>query len=72
MRIAEISTPKLIKLHYFKVDDTEIARELKLKQDRNGQWYLPQYNTSGRGFDRQYTSVLRIFNRPIKVVDLIK
>ncbi len=58
------NSPKLVKLHYFSVDDTEIANELGLKQDRNGQWFLPQYNTSGSKFDRIVTSAMRIFGRP--------
>jgi hypothetical protein len=72
MRIAEISTPRMIKLHYFDVDDEQSARELGLRQDRNLRWYLPQYNTSGRGFDQKFTSAVRSFNRPIKVIDLVK
>jgi hypothetical protein len=72
MRIAEISIPQMVKLHYFNVDDEQIARELGFRQDRNGRWYLPQYNTSASGFDRNYTSAVRSFNRPIRVVDLIK
>jgi hypothetical protein len=71
MRIAEISTPRLVKLHYFNVDDEQAAVELGLKQDRNSRWYLPQYNTSGSGFNRNYTSAVRLFNRPIRIVDLI-
>ena len=72
MRIAEISTPQMTKLHYFTVDDEQLARDLGLRQDRNLRWYLPQYNTSGRGFDQKFTSAVRSFNRPIRVVDLIK
>jgi hypothetical protein len=71
MRIAEISTPRMIKLHYFDVDDEQSARELGLRQDRNFRWYLPQYNTSGQGFDQKYTSAVRSFSRPIKVIDLV-
>jgi hypothetical protein len=64
MRITEIAKPKLIKLHYFNVDNERSATELGLKQDRNGRWYLPQYNTSGSGFDRAATSAIRVFGRP--------
>lgn len=56
--------PKLIKLHYFSVDDDQTAQELGLKQDRNHQWFLPQYNTSGSKFDRIATTAIRIFGRP--------
>lgn len=70
MKISEVVKPKLIKLHYFSVDDTDSALELGMKQDRNSQWYFPQYNTSGSGFDRKITSVIRIFGRPIKSIDL--
>jgi len=71
MKIAEISTPQMIKLHYFSVDDDQSAKELGLRQDRNGRWYLPQYNTSGRGFNQKYAQAVSIFNRPIKIIDLV-
>jgi hypothetical protein len=65
MRFNEIDNrPKLVKLHYFNVDDDQSATELGLKQDRNGRWYLPQYNTSGLNFDRLATSAMRVFGRP--------
>ena len=69
MRFNEIETrPKLIKLHYFKVDDDQAATELGMKQDRNGRWYLPQYDTSGRGFDQRVTSAIRIFGNSYNTV----
>lgn len=64
MRINEIGTPRLVKLHYFNVHDERSARDLGLRQDRNGRWYLPQYNTSGLNFDRAATSAIRVFGRP--------
>lgn len=65
MHINEIENrPKLVKLHYFSVDDDQTAQELGLKQDRNRQWFLPQYNTSGSNFDRTVTTAIRIFGRP--------
>jgi hypothetical protein len=71
MRFNEIeSRPKMVKLHYFSVTDDQYARELGMKQDRNGQWFMPQYNTSGRGFDQKVTSAIRTFGRPFKSVSL--
>lgn len=60
--------PKLIKLHYFNVTDIDLAKELGMKQDRNGSWYLAQYNTSGSGFDRKATSAIRAFGHPTKTI----
>lgn len=71
MRIFELeSKPKLLKLHYFSVDDEQAAIELGMKQDRKSQWYLPQYTTSGRGFDMKASSAIRIFGKPIKTINL--
>jgi hypothetical protein len=65
MRFTEIeSKPQLIKLHYFQVDDTQAARDIGMRQDRNGQWFLPQYNKSGGGFDRKVSSAMRLFGTP--------
>jgi len=71
MRFKEIDkVPKLVKLHYFSVDDLEVSRELGMKQDRNGRWYLPQYNTSGRNFNQKFTSAVRIFGRPVDSIEI--
>lgn len=71
MRISEFDNkPRLIKLHYFNVTDTDFAAELGMKQDRYGSWYLPQYNTSRSGFDRKVTSAIRAFGHPTETVDL--
>lgn len=71
MRFTEIeSRPKLVKLHYFNVTDIDLARELGFKQDKTGSWYLPQYNTSGPGFDRKATTAIRSFGHPTKSVTL--
>jgi hypothetical protein len=71
MRLTEIeSLPKLIKLHYFSVDDQQASNELGMKQDRNGRWYLPQYNTSGRIFDQRFSSAVRLFGRPINTIKI--
>jgi hypothetical protein len=65
MLIKEIaSRPKLVKLHYFSVDDVSVAEKIGLKKDRHGQWYLPQYNTSGSGFDKNAGSAIRLFGLP--------
>jgi hypothetical protein len=71
MRFNEIdSRPKVVKLHYFSVTDDQYARDLGMKQDRNGQWYMPQYNKSGSGFDQKVTSAIRMFGRPYRSVSL--
>ena len=71
MRFTEIeSRLKLVKLHYFNVDDTQFATEIGMKQDRNGRWYLPQYNTSGRGFDNKASSAMRVFGPPLRTINL--
>jgi hypothetical protein len=68
MRFTEIeSKPKLVKLHYFNVTDVNAAREIGMRQDRNGQWFLPQYDKSGSGFDRKATSAIRLFGHPKSV-----
>lgn len=65
MLIKEItSRPKIVKLHYFSVDDIGTAEKIGLKKDRQGQWYLPQYDTSGSGFDKSASSAIRIFGPP--------
>lgn len=70
MRLKEIENrPKLIKLHYFNVDDERASNDLGMKQDKNSRWYLPQYNTSGRGFNQRYSSAVRIFGRPINTIE---
>ena len=69
MRFNEFENkPKLIKIHYFNVTDEDAAVQYGMKQDRNGQWYLPQYNTSGSKFDRNATSLIRLFGHPRTVV----
>jgi hypothetical protein len=71
MRLIEIqSLPKLIKLHYFNVDDQQASKELGMKQDRNGRWYLPQYNSSGRIFNQKFSSAVTIFGRPINSIEI--
>jgi putative chitinase len=54
---------KLIAKHYFPVDDEHIIEKYKMKKDRNG-YYLPQWNTSGRVFDANFTSLNRLYGRP--------
>ncbi len=56
--------PKMTHLHYFNGVDDQTATAYKMKKDRNGKWYLPQYNTSGRGFDRVATSLITSFGTP--------
>ena len=65
MLIKEIvSSPKVVKLHYFSVNDVSAAEKIGLKKDRRGQWYLPQYDTSRSGFDKNASSAIRLFGPP--------
>jgi len=56
--------PKMTHLHYFDNVDPEVANINGMKQDRNGRWYLPQYNTSGRGFDIKAGNLIRNYGKP--------
>lgn len=56
--------PKMTHLHYFDNVDVEVAKINGMKQDRNGRWYLPQYNTSGRGFDIKAGNLIRNYGKP--------
>jgi len=62
-----VVVPKVVKLHYFPVDDISTAEKLGLKKDKKGNWYLAQYNTSGSGFDKKISSAMRIFGTPQSV-----
>lgn len=55
---------KMTHLHYFDNVDQDIAKSNGMKQDRNGRWYLPQYNTSGRGFDIKAGNLIRNYGKP--------
>lgn len=59
-------------LYYFRVDwaNKDIAQTIGIKQDRRGDWYLPQYNTSGAGFERKYLEAMQVFGDPYKTVRL--
>ena len=71
MRLSEIeSKPRLVKLHYFNVTDIIAAEDLGLRKDRNGNWFLPQYDRSGQGFDRKASSAMRLFGHPYKSISL--
>jgi len=65
-----LSNIKLTHLHYFDVDQEDIARKIGLKKDRNGKWYLPQYSTSSTGFDKKASDSIRIFGNPIKTLKI--
>ena len=56
---------KLVAKHYILDIDPQSAREYKLKQDQHG-YYLPQWNTSGAGFDRTWSSLRRMGYRMVK------
>jgi len=71
MRLLEvIARIKLTHLHYFNVDQEDIAKQLGLKKDRSGKWYLPQYNTSGSGFDKKAADSIRIFGQPTRTLKI--
>lgn len=67
MRLDEISRDvKMVRLHYFPMT-TEDARDfqyMKIKQDRNGNWYLPEYNVSGRQFQLNLGTLMRVYGAP--------
>lgn len=48
---------KMTAMYYLNVDTVKaqeyVASGIKLKQDRRGSWYLPEYNKSGRIFQEQ-------------------
>lgn len=72
-KITELtSQPKLIALHYFPVDplNTDLAQELRMKQDRHGNWYLGEYNTSGAGFNQKFAIATSTFGRKTRTVNL--
>lgn len=63
--------PQLMKKYYFNVHGTpriELSK-LGLHADygSNDEWVLLRYNTSGMGFDRQYSTCVRCFGQPYKV-----
>ncbi len=63
---------KLVAKHYFPVDDEEIIIQYRMKKDSRG-YYLPEFNTSGRMFNLNYSSLIRLYGHPhtikIKNVD---
>jgi hypothetical protein len=69
-RVQENFKPKLIKKHYFSVYDDQTAVEFGLQKDSNGDWYLPQYTTSGAGFDRKFTLSRRTFGDSYKTITI--
>ena len=75
--IVEQNKPKLVALHYFNVYDGDLdpssMAEYGLKKDRRGKLYLPQYNTSGAKFDRNFSALLRLSNNtPPRTIKLDK
>ena len=56
--------PRMTHLHYFDNVDDEMAQANGMKKDRTGRWYLPQYNTSGRGFDIKAGNLIRNYGKP--------
>ncbi len=60
---------KMTHLHYFPMTDAD-ARDfaaMKVKQDRRGRWYLPQYNKSGATFQNNFQTLSRTFGAPQSV-----
>lgn len=73
MRITDIverTEPRLVRLHYYGVDDDSTAEQLGLRRDRRGQWYMPEYTTSGRQYQLRRTQADRIFGRPRRTVEV--
>jgi hypothetical protein len=70
--VAEASDIKMIKKIYFNIRGNPRIdlKKFGLIEDfgDTGEWFLPQYNTSGGGFDRKYSSCVRAFGQPYKVV----
>jgi hypothetical protein len=70
--VVEAPDIKMIKRYYFMTRGTPDTEKPKfgLREDNNGEWYLPRYNTSGAGFDRNFTTCVRSFGEPYKVVNV--
>jgi hypothetical protein len=56
---------KMIALHYFNMSeqDAKDFAYMKLKKDKNGRWYLPQYNVSGRVFNANFATLTNSFGQ---------
>jgi hypothetical protein len=61
--IDEDQKPKLIKIHYFDVDQPDLAQQAGLNY-KNGRWCLYQFDTSGAGFNQKFAQAVRLFGRP--------
>ena len=60
----EANKPRLTRIHYFNVDQPDIAQAAGLKQDRGGNWVLYQFDKSGEPFQRKFTQAVRLFGQP--------
>jgi hypothetical protein len=60
---------KMTHLHYFNMTDADAQdfARMKIKKDRNGRWYLPQYNVSGHAFSANFNTLVRTFGEPRSV-----
>lgn len=61
------SDVKMTHLHYFNGMTDQDAQDfaaMKLKKDKNGRWYLPQYNKSGQTFQNNFNTLSRTFGQP--------
>jgi hypothetical protein len=64
----EANKPKLTRIHYFNVDQTDIAQAAGLKQDRGGNWCLYQFDKSGNTFQQKFNQAVRLFGQPTRSV----
>lgn len=52
---------KMTHLHYLRMTDDQAAAEqaagVKVKKDKKGRWYFPQYNVSGRKFQADFETL---------------
>jgi hypothetical protein len=66
--------PKKIKLtvYYFQVDDATSAKELKLKQNAQGRWFITQVGEGSYNFWLDYRAAVRTFGKPYDVVTFDK
>ena len=56
----------MVARHYFQTHGTPEAELIQqgFKKDFNGNWFMPQYNTSGSGFDRKWSDARRMYGDP--------
>ena len=59
-------------LHYWDMNDATatgvLLADIKIRQDKNGKWYLPEYNTSGEKFLRHLKELTEKLGEPKTVI----